>query len=213
MRPRRLAVLATPIGVLAASQVGHLLASELRQSPRALGPASAGAHAYIPTLTTVALGVAGGLILAALLVVAAARAGRARAGGLPAPRPRRGSVLDLVAALFVLQLAIFLGQETIEAAAIGSPLRDVGDLLLWGAFGQLPVAFVAALAVGWLTARLDAAVDDLAAATGRPLASRWVVAAMPAPPPLRRVLLPRLPAGASSQRGPPSLLPPAPIHR
>jgi hypothetical protein len=195
---------ATSIGVLAASQVGHLLASELRQGPRALVPANAGAHAYAPTLTTVVLGITGGFVLAALLIVAAARAGRARpAPG--APRPRRSSVLDLVAVLFVLQLAIFLGQETIEAAAGGLPLRDAGDLVLWGCLGQLPVAFVAGLVLSPLTARLEAAVEELAGAAGQPLAPRAVVAAVQALAPARAALRPGSPAGASSQRGPPSL--------
>jgi hypothetical protein len=202
-----------PSGALAASQVGHLVASELRQGPRALGAAGTGAHAYVPTLATVVFGVAGGLVLAALLVVAAARAGGAWAGRRPVPRPGRGSVLDLAAALFVLQLAIFLGQETIEAAAAGSPLRDAGDLLLWGCLGQLPVALLAALALGWLTARLGEAVDELAAVAGRPLAARSAEPAVRAwtPRPLALRSDPR--AGASSQRGPPPLLRRLPIHR
>src|SRR2546430_1215068 len=140
MRPRRLAATATPIAVLAASQVGHLLASELRQGPRGLAPADAGAHAYVITLTTVALGAAGGAVLAVLLLAAAARAARALAGHQPAPRPRRGSVLDLTAALFVLQLAIFLGQETIEAAATGSPPPAARHLLRSGSLRDVPAA-------------------------------------------------------------------------
>jgi hypothetical protein len=202
-----------PIGALAAGQLGHLVASELRRGPRALGAAGTGAHAYVPTLATVVFGVAGGLALAALLILAAARAGSAWAGGRPPPGPRRSSVLDLAAALFVLQLAIFLGQETIEAAATGSPLRDAGDLLLWGCLGQLPVALVAALALSWLFARLEEAVEELAAVAGRPLAPRGAEPSVRAWPSRPAALRPGTAAGASSQRGPPPLLPPLPIDR
>src|SRR5262245_61649172 len=58
MRTRRFTGPALPIVVLAASQVGHLLASELRAGPRT------GAHAYVPALTTVVLGIAGAVALA-----------------------------------------------------------------------------------------------------------------------------------------------------
>jgi hypothetical protein len=207
MRPRRLAALAMPIVVLAASQVGHLLASELRHGPRALGPDSSGAHAYVPALTTVALGAAGGAVLAALLVVAAARmpwSGRSVPG-----RVRRVSALDLSAALFALQLAIFLGQETVEAVAGGSAPPDGTSLLLWGCLGQLPVALVAGVVLSWVGGRFEVAVERLLASAGQPLAPRSVQPAAPAWPPGRPRPRPRRPAGAVSQRGPPVLLRPA----
>jgi hypothetical protein len=69
------------IVVLAASQVGHLLTSELRYGPRALALAGTGVHAYLPALVTVELGACGAAALAALMVLAAARA--VRTGGPP----------------------------------------------------------------------------------------------------------------------------------
>jgi hypothetical protein len=204
MRRPRLAYRAMPIVVLAASQVGHLLASVLRRGPGAPGLGGAGAHAYVPTLVTVLLGAAGGVVLAALLVMAAARvvtAGRESRGG-----SERGPLLDLAAVLFALQLGIFLVQEVAEAVASGGALPTAGDLLLWGSLGQLPVALVAALVLAWLSRQVEAAIVDLEAAAGRPLAPRPILAPLhawtspPAPPRAGAV------AGAAAQRAPPDLL-------
>jgi hypothetical protein len=203
MRPRRLAVVAMPIVVLAASQAGHLLALELKQGPRGLGAPGAGTHAYVPALSSLAMGAAGALVLVALLVVA--WAGVAPAGHRPAAeRQRRRPLVDLAAALFVAQLAIFLLQETVETAIAGQAPRGVGDLLLWGCLGQLPAALVAALALSWLGARVEAAVVVLAAWAGRPLVVRTV-----APParlrfPARPAARPAPVAGSVCQRGPPA---------
>lgn len=214
MRPRRLAALAMPIVVLAASQVGHLVASELRQGPGALAPDSSGAHAYVPALTSVALGLAGAAVLAALLVVAAARVAwssrAARPGGRGRPgRVRRVSALDLSAVLFALQLAVFLGQETLEATARGASPPDATSLLLWGCLGQLPVALLAGLVLSWVGARFESAVERLLASAGQPLDQRPALPASPVRPPNRPSGGARRPAGAVSQRGPPTLLRPA----
>lgn len=193
-----------PIVVLAASQVGHLLSAELRQGPRALAPVGTGAHSYVPALTTLALGAAGAAVLAAVLVVAAAQV--ASASSAAAGRRHRVSVLDLAAALFALQLALFLVQETLEAAAWGTPLPDIGALLLWGCLGQLPVAVLAALAMSWLGSRFEAAVDELAAAAGQPLASRPALTEAHQGPPAHAAPPARRFIGAVSQRGPPRKL-------
>jgi len=199
MRPRRFTGPALPIIVLAASQVGHLLASELRAGPRT------GAHGYVPALTTVALGIAGATVLAGVLAVAAAHVARTgpRAALLPGSRPR---LLDVSAVLFALQFALFLAQETLEAAACGAALPDIAGLLLWGCLGQLPVALVAALAVRWLGARFDAAAEELSAAAGRALTPRPALAPAPAAPAARPARRPRPLVAAISQRGPPALL-------
>jgi hypothetical protein len=193
---------------LAASQVGHLLTTELRHGPAAVALYGTGVHAYAPTLATVALGAGGAVVLAALLVVAAAHA--VRTGGRAAiVRPVRDSLLDLSAALFVVQLAAYAVQETLEAAAGRAGLQSPGDLVLWGCVGQLPVAVLAALVLRWLRAGVDAAVADLAATAGRPLAARTALA------PARRWVAarPALRCGpaarAATGRGPPALLRPA----
>ena len=191
-----------PIVVLAASQVGHLLVSQLRQGPNALALDRSGAHAYVPALTTLALGAAGAVLLAALLVVAAARvAWSSRSAG----RMRRVSALDLSATLFALQLAIFLGQETLEAAARGEGLPDGTSLLLWGCLGQLPVALLSGIVLSWVGARFEAAVERLLASAGQPVASRPALPAAPGWRPPRPRPRARRPAGALSQRGPPML--------
>jgi hypothetical protein len=194
--------------VLAASQVGHLLTTELRQGPGALSLPGTGVHAYLPALLTASLGAAGAVVLAALMVVAAARAvGTGRHAAII--RPAGGSLLDLAAALFAAQLATYLVQETVEAAAAGVGLPSPGDLVLWGSAGQLPVAVLAAVALRWLTGSVEAAVIELAAAAGQPLTARtsfapgrtWTAAA-----PLLRC---RPADRTATGRGPPPLLCPA----
>jgi hypothetical protein len=132
-------------------------------------------------------------------------AGTAR--GPAAARPGRSSALDLAAALFALQLATFLLQETLEAAVTGHALPSIVELVLWGSLGQLPVALLAALLLSWLGARLETAVVELAAATGQALAPRPALAPARAWTPARPALGPRPAAGAVSQRGPPRSLP------
>lgn len=196
------------IVVLAASQVGHLLTTELRLGPRALSLAGTGVHTYAPALVTATLGAGGAAVLAALMVVAAARA--MRTGGRAAiVRPVRGSLLDLVAALFAVQLATYLVQETVEAAASGAGLPSPGDLVLWGCAGQLPVAVLAALVVRWLTASVEAAVASLAAAVGQPLAPRAASTPVRSWTAARPALRCRPAGRAETGRGPPPLLCPA----
>lgn len=210
MRPRRVAAMALPVVVFAASQVGHLLAWELRHGPPLPNPPGSGVHAYVPALTTVVLGLLGAVVVAALLVVAAARvvlAGRGAAGGgtLQRPRTHRLPLMDVAAALFALQLGVFLVQETAEAVWLGSSPPGVADMLLWGSLGQLPVAIVCGAALSWLGARFEAAVEELkGAASPLPLSARpaerpvrlWTA-------PARQALLAQLVGGALSERGPP----------
>lgn len=175
MRSRRPVVLAIPL-VLAASQVGHLLATELRQGPHSLAPGQSGAHAYIPMLLAMVLGTAGAVVMAALMLVAAARS--RRAGHRVSAPAHRGSLLDLLALLFAVQLAIFLVQETVESLVAGGPTPTVAGLVLWGTIGQLPVAALAAPLLRALLARVESAVEELAAAP-RPLATRPALRPVP----------------------------------
>ena len=154
------------------AQAGHLLAYQLRFGPAAIQVQSSGAHAYFPTLVKTALGVAMLVALAALvLVAAAALLARGRAQRVAAP-----SYLNLLAALFTLQLTCFAGQEVIEALAAGLAPAAPSDLLLWGMVGQLPVALVAATALRWLWTRVEAAAIAIAA-VGRGVAPVALTAA------------------------------------
>ena len=208
MRPRRVALMALPLVVLAASQAGHLLAWQLRQGPQALPVVGTGAHGYVPALTTVTCGAAGVAVLAALCVIGAARVarlGRAVLPAAPAPQLRRIPVLDATAFLFVLQLAVYLAQETVEAVWAGSSRPGFADLLLWGSLGQVPVAIVAGASMSWLSIHFEAAVEELMhPVADSPLSPRPAVA-----PPLvglrrDRLMLPiQVSGGAFSERGPP----------
>lgn len=196
------------IVVLAAAQAGHLLTTELRRGPHALGLAGSGVHAYVPALATVLLGLGGAVVLAALLVVAAARA--VRTGGRGAiVRPVRDSLLDLAAALFAAQLGTYLVQETLEAFVSGAGLPSPGDLVLWGCVGQLPVAVLAALVLRWLTTNVEAAVAELTGTAGQPLAAPTALASAGHWPAARPAFRRRPAARAASGRGPPALLRPA----
>ena len=208
MRPRRVALMALPLVVLAASQAGHLLAWQLRQGPQALPVVGTGAHGYVPALTTVTCGAAGVAVLAAVCVIGAARVarlGRAVLPAAPAPQLRRIPVLDATAFLFVLQLAVYLAQETVEAVWAGSSRPGFADLLLWGSLGQVPVAIVAGASLSWLSIHFEAAVEELMhPVAASPLSPRPAVA-----PPLvglrrDRLMLPiQVYGGAFSERGPP----------
>lgn len=193
-------VLAMPL-VLAASQVGHLLATELRQGPHSLTPGSSGAHAYIPMLLAMVLGTAGAVVMTALMLVAAARA--RRAGHHVATPAHRGSLLDFTAALFAAQLAIFLVQETVEFLVAGGPTPTVAGLVLWGTIGQLPAAALAAPLMRALLGRVESAVDDLAAAP-QPIASRPALTPVqPAFTPASSYPRSRFGVRACGQRAPP----------
>ena len=208
MRPRRVALMALPLVILAASQAGHLLAWQLRQGPQALPVVGSGAHGYVPALTTVTFGAAGTAVLVALCVIGAARVarlGRAVLPPSPAPQLRRIPVLDATAFLFVLQLAVYLAQETVEAVWAGSSRPGFADLMLWGSLGQVPAAIVAGAALSWLSIQFEAAVEELLnPAVALPLSPRPAVA-LPAVGMRRAPLtLPiQVPGGAFSERGPP----------
>ena len=155
MKAGRRGVLLLALGALG-SQAGHLLAYQLRFGPAAFQAQSSGAHGYFPTVAKTGLGLLGMMALGALLVIGLARVVALRDLKREAP-----SYLSLLAALYTIQLAVFAGQETAEAALAGTQAGSIATLLLWGTLGQLPVAAVAALALRWLATRFEAAVEEL----------------------------------------------------
>ena len=201
MRGWRLALAACAVG-LVGSQAGHLLAYQLRFGSAALHLQSSGAHAYFPLIAKTALGILAVAFIAALFVIGLARvlAGRARMRGASAH-----SYIELLAAIFTVQLLCFIAQEAGEAVIAGVPVDSASHLLLWGTLGQLPVAVLAAIAVRWLSTRFESAVELL----------RAVLALTPAPQPVavlaaamwpaagRGLLLAQVAGGSLGKRGPP----------
>jgi hypothetical protein len=149
-RDRRYAGLALLLA-LPMSQLGHVLAYALQGLPT-----SGGSHAYFPPLFAALEGAAGAAVLAALLVIGAGRLvkpGWSRSGDAV-------SLLPLLLALGAGQLLVYLFQETLELAVAG---REPSlSLVLWGLAGQAPIATLAALALRWLSQRLEPALRALA---------------------------------------------------
>ena len=197
-----LAVLATAV---AGSQAGHLLAFQLLFGSAAQHLQSSGAHAYFPTLAKTAAGVLAIAFVAALFVVGLARVVNGRSGKRTALGPK---YIELLAALFTIQLVLFIAQEVGESIAAGTPVGSAPYLLLWGTLGQLPVAAVAAAALGWLWTRFESAVDDLreviAVVKPRVVPVAVTLALWPAPD--RALLLSHVAGGSLRKRGPPPSL-------
>jgi hypothetical protein len=195
---------------LVGSQAGHLVAFQLRFGSAAQHLQSSGAHAYFPTLAKTMAGVLAIAFLAAIFVIGLTRvllarvlSHRSRARTSVAP-----SYLELLAALFTIQLAGFIAQEVGESLLAGTSAGSAPDLLLWGTLGQLPVAAVAAVALRWLWTRFESAIDELreviTVATAR-------VAPVPAgstqwPAPDHAHLLSQVVGGSLGKRGPPPSL-------
>jgi hypothetical protein len=163
MTDRRKVFAVLGLGLLG-SQAGHLLAYQIRFGAAAQQIQSSGAHAYFPVVAKTALGSAAAALIGALLLVGLARilSGR-RTRSVSEP-----SYVSLLAVLFSIQLAAFAAQEIAEALIAGSSMGSAADLMLWGTLGQLPIAVIAALAFGWLSARVEGAVGlirDIARAT------------------------------------------------
>lgn len=194
-----MAVLA--LGVLG-SQAGHLLAYQLRFGAAAQQVQASGVHAYFPFLAKTSLGVAGLALLAGLLLVGVARVINGRhfhSGSQP-------SYIALLAALFTIQLAVFAAQEVGEAMVAGATAGSAAQLLLWGTLGQLPIAALAALALRWLSVRVEAALGAL----GEVVIVTLRIALMPAPlsipvhvAPDRALLMSRVAGVSLAKRGPP----------
>jgi hypothetical protein len=137
------------------SQAGHLLAYQLRFGAAAQTMQVSGAHAYFPTIAKTGLGAIAAITIGGLFMVGLARVLRGRALKQDQSAP---SYLRLIAAMYTIQLALFVGQELAEAAVAGVPPVSVMVLLFWGTLGQLPVAMLGALALRWLLTRIRSAV-------------------------------------------------------
>ncbi len=139
---------------LLGSQAGHLLAYQIRFGAAAQQIQSSSAHAYFPVVAKTALGAAAAALIGAFLLVGFARI----LTGRHIRSVSEPSYLSLLAFLFSIQLAAFAAQEVAEALVASASVRSAPDLMLWGTLGQLPIAAIAALALRWLSARLEAAV-------------------------------------------------------
>jgi hypothetical protein len=188
---------------LVGSQAGHLLAFQLRFGSAAQHLQSSGAHTYFPTLAKTTLGTIAAALLAAMLVIGLARVLSSGSGARAVVAPR---YIELLAALFTIQLVCFITQEVGEAMFTAARVASAPDLLLWGTLGQLPVAAIAAIALSWLSTRFESAVADLGAAIALPrarfapvplLLAQWALSD-------RALLLSFVAGGSLGKRGPPS---------
>jgi FtsH-binding integral membrane protein len=153
----RRAAVALGVGLVGA-QAGHLVAFQLRFGSAAQQLQSSGAHAYFPAVAKTTLGVLAAGLLVTMFVIGLARV------LAPGSVARRGSApryIELVAALFTIQLVTFMAQEVGEALVAGTAAESASHLLLWGTLGQLPVAAIAAVALRWLGTRLESAALEL----------------------------------------------------
>jgi hypothetical protein len=184
------------------SQAGHLLAYQVRYGAAAQQVQSSGVHAYFPTLAKTSLGVVASVLLAGLFMIGLARvlSGRTRSSTSAGT-----SYLSLLAILFTVQLACYIGQEVVEALVAGLPVDSAPHLVLWGTLGQLPVAALGAIALGWLARRYEAAVDDLRAVlrTGPPSMALLGVAIPVWATSGRALLLSQVAGATLGKRGPP----------
>ena len=187
---------------VAGAQAGHLLAYQLRFGADAFQVQSSGAHAYFPALLKTSVGAVALALVAGLLIIAAARlvargSSTLNFGGPP--------FMSLLATLFTIQLAWFIGQEVAESLFAGLPPGSASGLLLWGMVGQLPVALAGAAALRWLWTRVEAAASELAAVARIALPS-----SIPAPVAIvavrdsdRAMLLAHAARSTFTKRGPP----------
>ena len=201
MKARQTGLVLLALGVLG-SQAGHLVAYQVRFGAAAQQLQSGGSHAYFPGVVKTAMGLLAAAVLGTIFVAGLARVVGKRPLSRTASAP---SLLRLVAALFTIQLAVFVVQETAEAAASGAKGGSITTLLLWGGLGQLPVAVAGAIALRWLLVRFEAAVDVIRVALSAPPPRAHVVAALSpviaagGNSPLRSQLI----GAARPKRGPP----------
>jgi hypothetical protein len=193
---------AVVVAGLVGSQAGHLLAFQLRFGSAAQHLESSGAHAYFPLVAKTAIGAVAVALLSGVFIIGLARM---LAGGSRTPTRTGPKYIELLAVLFTIQLTCFICQEVGEALVAGSATDSAERLLLWGTLGQLPVAAVAAIALGWLWTRFESAAHGLRAvlAVGLPNPSPIAVAFAVWPiadgAPLALVM-----GGSLRKRGPPA---------
>ncbi len=137
------------------SQAGHLLAYQLRFGDAAMQLESIGAHRYFLSSARTGLGLAALAVLGLLLLVGAGGVASGRRLEADAPAP----FVRTLAAVYTIQLACYVVQETAEAMAGGGQTdSSAPSLMLWGAIGQLPVSVAVTIALRWLGARVRPAL-------------------------------------------------------
>ena len=137
------------------SQAGHLLAYQLRFGHAAMQLQSSGSHGYFLALAKTGLGIAAVALLGLLLLLGAGRV----VSGRRLPSDGEAPFLRTLAAVYTIQLACYVVQETAEAMAGSGGPGSAPSLVLWGAAGQLPVALAVTIALRWLGARVRPALD------------------------------------------------------
>jgi hypothetical protein len=198
MSKRTLATLGLAV---AGSQAGHLLSYQLHFGASAQQVQSSGVHAYFPLLARTSLGFVATVLVASLFLIGLARV-LARRSSVRATSST--TFMGLLAVLFTIQLACFAGQEIGEAIIGQAPLASPADLLLWGMLGQLPIAILAAAALGWILTRFEAAVEQIHRAVAvRPPAQVSIRVALPVWAETGATFLFARAGASLSKRGPP----------
>jgi hypothetical protein len=202
VRGFRLRWLAVLLAVIAGSQLGHTFVYLARYGVEAGRYESIGIHTYYPTLSAVVGAVLGVTVAVGLLLVAAAQVLYTP----PGFRLRRSvHYLDILAAVFVLQLLTFVVQESVEAWVAGYQAPSIGETLLWGTLGQLPAAAIAAALIAWLLSRVEEAWTSIVRGCPRLVVQPSTPALADAawPDPDLRVRLGSACPSAFRKRGPP----------
>lgn len=201
-------LLAAALLALPLAEVGHTLTFVARYGPPGLELQTAGVHGYFPTALRVSVAGVGLTLLAAVCVLGLGRIllgrglGLTRTGGQP--------FLPLLLVALVVQLDVYLVQETVETLLAHEPytFATLCSALAWGLAGQLPVAAASAFGLRWLSFRLEAAIEGF---RGAFLVSACLL--RPAPPlavevrpaPISRArLLGQQARAAFAKRGPPA---------
>jgi hypothetical protein len=206
MGRRALGRLSGPAIAIAASQLGHAIVYTLRFGAGAPAAQSTGAHGYFPALSLLLTAAVGGGLVAALALLAAARA-----FAVVPPGWRRRSavrVFDVLPTLFLVQLLVFATQESLETVASGGAFPSLVELLFWGAIGQLPAALLGALVISWLSSRLEEAWTLLVTAAAHYAGALTPLAPgrAPRPRPAAGLALASVSPAALRKRGPPASL-------
>jgi hypothetical protein len=208
-RAARFLLAAFLLGLLL-SQPGHAVAYFLQYGPRSLALETHGVHSYFPSVLGLSAAFIGAGAVGALLLLALARLLVGRA--LALRRGRGVSFLALFAVLALVQVDVYVGQEALEAGAVGehfSALTMLG-ILGWGLLGQVPLAALAATALYWLSSPLRAALQALGSPFSRVLRLGFIVDAarvvLSAGEPSRQIALAQAFPSAFRKRGPPRLL-------
>ncbi len=187
---------------LAGSQAGHLLVYLVRFGVSAPAVQGTGVHAYFPALAGTAFALAGAALVVAVAVIGVARL----AGAPPYARLRvQPGVIDMIAILFTLQLAIFATQETAEWLQAGAGPQPA--VVVWGIAGQLPVALVAGIALRLVSARLEMAVAIVAGPRSQASPPVWLAVLRVAVPAAADDTHAQVRASGAGSRGPPAAAP------